>query len=64
MQRVMSAIPILGWFGGSMIGNEVPRTDLGDFDWNRASLYWKVIWWLDFYFRLFGGDMLNADKDD
>ncbi|WYZ39350.1 hypothetical protein EsH8_III_001264 [Colletotrichum jinshuiense] len=63
-QRLVNAVPFLKWFSGSMIGNEVPRTDFGDFDWNRASLYWKIIWWLDATFGLFGGEILNADKDD
>ncbi|KEZ39276.1 hypothetical protein SAPIO_CDS9950 [Scedosporium apiospermum] len=63
-QRIINAIPFLKWFSGSMIGNEVPRTELGDFDWNRASLYWKFIWWLDATFNLFGGEILTADKED
>ncbi|TDZ61719.1 Nucleoporin NUP53 [Colletotrichum trifolii] len=63
-QRIVNAVPVLKWFSGSMIGNEVPRTDNGDFDWNRASLYWKVIWWLDATIGLFGGEILTADKDD
>ncbi|RGP63157.1 nucleoporin nup53 [Fusarium longipes] len=64
MQRVINAIPFVKWFGGSMIGNEVPRTETGEFDWSKASLYWKLIWWLDAWIGLFGGDVLNADKDD
>ncbi|KAF4450675.1 Nucleoporin NUP53 [Fusarium austroafricanum] len=64
MQRVINAIPFVKWFGGSMIGNEVPRTETGEFDWSKASLYWKLIWWLDATFGLFSGDVLNADKDD
>jgi len=63
-QRVVLMIPFLSWFSGSMIGNEVPRTDTGEFDWNKASLYWKLIWWLDFTFKLFGGEILNTDKED
>ncbi|GKT96292.1 hypothetical protein Ct61P_14142 [Colletotrichum tofieldiae] len=63
-QRLVNMVPFLKWFSGSMIGNEVPRTDNGDFDWNRASLYWKIIWWLDATFGLFGGEILSADKDD
>ncbi|KAK2729495.1 hypothetical protein CKAH01_10178 [Colletotrichum kahawae] len=63
-QRLVNAVPFLKWFSGSMIGNEVPRTDTGEFDWNRASLYWKVICWLDATFGLFGGEILTADKDD
>ncbi|KAJ3939448.1 uncharacterized protein N0V96_010224 [Colletotrichum fioriniae] len=63
-QRLVNMVPFLKWFSGSMIGNEVPRTDNGDFDWNRASLYWKVICWLDSTFGLFGGEIMSADKDD
>jgi hypothetical protein len=63
-QQVFNMIPFLRWFSGSMIGNEVPRTETGEFDWDRASLYWKLICWLDLYFALFGGEILNADKED
>lgn len=62
--RVMGQIPFLKWFSGSMIGSEVPRTDGGEFDWATASLYWKLICWLDLYFRLFSGEICGADKDD
>lgn len=63
-QRVLAWIPLLAWFSGSMIGNEVPRTENGEFDWNRASLYWKLICWLDAMFGLFGGEIEHADKDE
>ena len=64
-QRFLNAIPFLKWFGGgSIIGNEIPRTETGDFDWNRASLYWKVMWWLDATFGLFKGDVCSIDKDE
>jgi len=63
-QRVLNRVPFLRWFSGSMIGNEVPRTETGEFDWDKASLYWKFIYWLDSAFGLFGGEILSADKDD
>ena len=63
-QRFFALIPILSWFGGSFIGNEVPRTETGEFDWRTASLYWKIMWWLDQLFSLFGGDLTTVDKDD
>lgn len=62
--RVLSQIPFLKWFSGSMIGNTVPRTPDGEFDWVNASLYWKLICWLDLYFRLFGGEITSPDKED
>ncbi|RKU43604.1 hypothetical protein DL546_000048 [Coniochaeta pulveracea] len=63
-QWLLSIIPILNWFSGSMIGDQVPRTETGEFDWNRASLYWKLICWCDMWFGLFGGEILHADKDE
>ncbi|KAK4102056.1 hypothetical protein N658DRAFT_447375 [Parathielavia hyrcaniae] len=63
-QRIANHIPFLRWFNGAMIGSEVPRTELGEFDWNKASLYWKLMWWLDFMLGLFGGEIRDADKDD
>ena len=63
-QRIGNHIPFLQWFNGAMIGSEVPRTELGEFDWNKASLYWKLMWWLDFLLGLFGGEIRDADKDD
>ncbi|KAF3351148.1 hypothetical protein VdG2_00655 [Verticillium dahliae VDG2] len=66
--KLLAAVPFLMWFVGgfgAMIGNEVPRRDDGDFDYDRASLYWKFIWWLDATFGLFGGEIVSAvDKDD
>ncbi|RDW80167.1 hypothetical protein BP6252_04805 [Coleophoma cylindrospora] len=40
------------WFSwmsifSDIIGKQLPKTDTGDFDWANASLYWKVIWWID-----------------
>ncbi|KHO01277.1 uncharacterized protein MAM_00278 [Metarhizium album ARSEF 1941] len=64
MQRFVNAVPFIKWFSGSMIGNEVPRTETGEFDWGRASLYWKIIWWLDATFGLFKGDVYSVDNDD
>jgi len=63
-QKVLNVVPVVKWFSGSMIGNEVPRTESGEFDWDRASLYWKIIWWLDDVFGLFGKEIVSADKDD
>ncbi|RYC64404.1 hypothetical protein CHU98_g1807 [Xylaria longipes] len=63
-ESVLAFIPLLGWFSGAMIGNEVPRNDVGEFDMNRASLYWKIMYWLDYWFRLFGHELVNGDKEE
>ncbi|KAI1824990.1 hypothetical protein F4861DRAFT_503594 [Xylaria intraflava] len=63
-ESLLAFIPLLGWFNGAMIGNEVPRNDVGEFDMNRASLYWKIMYWLDYWFRLFGHELVSGDKED
>jgi len=47
--RFVSSIPVVGWFTGDIIGSQVPRTELGDFDWQRASFYWRFMWYVDYY---------------
>ncbi|KAI1436959.1 hypothetical protein GGR50DRAFT_157066 [Xylaria sp. CBS 124048] len=63
-ESLLAFIPLLGWFSGAMIGNEVPRNEVGEFDMNRASLYWKIMYWLDYWFRLFGHELVSGDKED
>ncbi|KAI0099883.1 hypothetical protein GGR51DRAFT_387744 [Nemania sp. FL0031] len=63
-EKLVDWIPLLSWFSGAMIGNEVPRNEVGEFDLNRASLYWKIMYWLDFWFRLFGNELVNNEKED
>ncbi|KAF7538622.1 hypothetical protein G7054_g2815 [Neopestalotiopsis clavispora] len=64
IQRIGSRVPLIGWFSGSMIGNEVPRLENGEFDLNRASLYWRIMYFLDYWFGLFGHEIDHPDKDD
>lgn len=63
-ESMLTLIPLLGWFSGAMIGNEVPRNEVGEFDLNRASLYWKIMYFLDYWFRLFGHELVSGDKED
>jgi hypothetical protein len=51
-KRVMAQIPFLSWFTTDMIGTSVPRLENGEFDYKKASLYWCMIYWLDW--MLFG----------
>ncbi|KAI0120677.1 hypothetical protein BJ170DRAFT_588874 [Xylariales sp. AK1849] len=64
VQRISSRIPLIKWFSGSMIGDEVPRTEGGEFDFHRASLYWQLMYYLDYWFGLFGQEIVSADKED
>ncbi|ESZ92395.1 hypothetical protein SBOR_7203 [Sclerotinia borealis F-4128] len=61
-QQVLSNIPLLNWFNEDIIGDTVPRTDTGEFDWAKASLYWKMIYWLDTYLSIFG--VAGGEKED
>ena len=64
LERLLACIPLVGWFSGSIIGNQVPRNDLGDFDMARASLYWQIMFFLDLWFGLFGKELVTNDKED
>jgi hypothetical protein len=65
-QRTFGAWPLLGFFFGSssndMIGDQVPLKDDGEFDWEKASLYWKFWALLDFY--IFFANFLGLKGDD
>jgi hypothetical protein len=64
-QRLLSNIPFMKGWGTEIIGSEVPRLDNGEFDWVKASLYWRLWWWLDATFGLCNGDLAGGiDKDD
>lgn len=63
-QRLANYVPFIKWFNGAMIGSQVPRTDNGEFDWAKASLYWQFLWWLDFLLNLFGGEIRNVAELD
>jgi hypothetical protein len=63
MQKRLAHVPVVGWVTGDMVGSAVPRNEEGEFDW--ASLYWKVMWFLDFVLRVFGGELSGgAVKED
>lgn len=49
-ERMVRRLPLAGWMQGDIIGNAVPRLDNGDFDWAKASFYWKFWYWLDSHF--------------
>ncbi|KAM0164730.1 hypothetical protein ACHAPG_000503 [Botrytis cinerea] len=61
-QQVLSNIPLLNWFSADIIGDTVPRTETGEFDWANASLYWRWIYWFDTYLGIFG--VVGGEKDD
>jgi hypothetical protein len=61
-KRVMSKIPLISWLSADIIGSAVPRTEQGEFDWDKASLYWKLVWWVDSVTGWF--DVCGNDKED
>lgn len=64
LQKLFASIPIISWITGDIIGSEVPRKEDGEFDWVLASFYWRLMWWLDFWLGIFGGDIIGNNKDD
>ncbi|RYP22190.1 hypothetical protein DL765_001838 [Monosporascus sp. GIB2] len=64
VQLLLARLPLIGWFSGSVIGDEVPRNEVGDFDLARASLFWRLMFYLDLWFGLFGSDLVSGDKED
>lgn len=61
-QQVLSKIPLLNWFSEDIIGDTVPRTESGEFDWAKASWYWMIIYWADTYLHIFG--IVDGEKED
>jgi hypothetical protein len=61
-QRLLAKIPLLSWFNSDIIGTTVPKTENGEFDWAKASLYWKLIHWVDALTGWF--DVAGSDKED
>ncbi|KAA6414250.1 MAG: hypothetical protein FRX48_02613 [Lasallia pustulata] len=46
-ENVLANVPLVGGLQSDVIGSVVPRLENGDFDWARASFYWKICYWLD-----------------
>lgn len=58
-QQLLLLLPLISWFfggggggaggkqDGGMVGSQVPRKDDGSFDWEVASFYWRLWFWLD-----------------
>jgi hypothetical protein len=61
-QRLLAKIPLVSWLSSDIIGNQIPKTESGEFDWAKASLYWKFIWWVDGITGWF--DVAGGDKEE
>lgn len=59
-QKSFRYLESLGLLPGDVIGNQVPRTESGEFDWANASFYWRFFHWLDSSF----GTNLCGLRDD
>lgn len=46
-ENALANLPLVGGLQGDVIGSVVPRLENGDFDWARASFYWRICYWLD-----------------
>ncbi|KAL8716131.1 MAG: hypothetical protein Q9220_000036 [cf. Caloplaca sp. 1 TL-2023] len=59
-QQTLKYLEGLGLIPGDVIGHVVPRTDAGEFDWTKASFYWRFFYWLD---RTLGTDICGLKED-
>lgn len=59
-EEVVKSLTRAGLIPGDMIGSTVPRTEEGKFDWDRASVYWRAWYWLDW---VLGTDFLGIRED-
>lgn len=59
-QKALKHLEDLGLIPGDVIGNLVPRTETGEFDWANANFYWKFFFWMD---TTFGTDMCGLKED-
>lgn len=61
IQKFIGGLPFIGWVSRDIIGGAIPRTELGEFDYSRASLYWRLVWVIE---RITGIALLGDPKDD
>lgn len=52
-ESIINHLSAAGLLPSGMIGEGIPRLENGDFDWPKASMYWKVFYWID---STFGSD--------
>ena len=60
-EKTLGSLAEKGWIPHDIIGHAVPRLENGDFDWGKASFYWKLLYWLD---CRFGTDLCGLKDDD
>jgi hypothetical protein len=60
-KTIVRNIPIINWINADVIGNAVPKNDQGEFDWARASFYWRIVYWVDSFTGWFD---VCSNKDD
>lgn len=61
IEKFIGSLPFIGWVSKDIIGGAIPRTELGEFDYVNASLYWKLVWFIE---RITGIALLDDTKDD
>lgn len=69
--RAFGHLPLIGsFFGGdvshtqartSVIGSTIPRNEKGEFDWNKATLWWQICYTID---QCLGSDICGMKGDD
>ena len=59
-ESILNHLSAAGLLPSGMIGEGIPRLENGEFDWPKASMYWKIFYWID---STFGTDICGL-KDE
>lgn len=59
-ESIINHLSAAGLLPSGMIGEGIPRLENGEFDWPKASMYWKIFYWID---SAFGTDFCGL-KDE
>ncbi|KAL8817197.1 MAG: hypothetical protein Q9223_003934 [Gallowayella weberi] len=59
-QKTLKYFEDMGLIPGDVIGHAVPLDESGAFDWDHASFYWRICYWID---STFGTDICGL-KDE
>lgn len=60
LETKLKGLADAGWLPGDFIGDGIPLLENGEFDWARASFYWKFFYWIDSHF---GSDFCGMKED-
>ena len=49
-ERQLQWLRAQGWIPGDFIGWQLPLNENNEFDWDKATWYWRMLYWIDTHF--------------